>query len=64
MAADDEFTAALDRLIVHDYVRLVSAVAQFSGTMMEPNMPFTRLWHGPWSNHAMAATLTAWRPGW
>jgi RNA polymerase sigma-70 factor (ECF subfamily) len=33
MAADDEFTAALDRLVEHDYVRLVRAVALFSGTM-------------------------------
>ena len=33
MAADDEFTAALDRLVERDYVRLVRAVALFSGTM-------------------------------
>jgi RNA polymerase sigma-70 factor, ECF subfamily len=33
MAAEAEFTAALDRLVEHDYVRLVRAVALFSGTM-------------------------------
>jgi RNA polymerase sigma-70 factor (ECF subfamily) len=33
MAADDEFAVALDRLVEHDYVRLVRAVALFSGTM-------------------------------
>jgi DNA-directed RNA polymerase specialized sigma24 family protein len=33
MAANDEFTAALDRLVERDYVRLVRAVALFSGTM-------------------------------
>jgi len=33
MGADHEFTRALDRLIEHDYVRLVRAVALFSGTM-------------------------------
>jgi RNA polymerase sigma factor (sigma-70 family) len=33
MTADDEFTAALDRLVEHDYVRLVRAVALFSGTV-------------------------------
>jgi DNA-directed RNA polymerase specialized sigma24 family protein len=33
MAAQAEFTAALDRLVEHDYVRLVRAVALFSGTM-------------------------------
>jgi RNA polymerase sigma factor (sigma-70 family) len=33
MAADHEFTAALDRLVERDYVRLVRAVALFSGTM-------------------------------
>ena len=32
MAADHEFAAALDRLVEHDYVRLVRAVALFSGT--------------------------------
>jgi RNA polymerase sigma-70 factor (ECF subfamily) len=33
MAADDEFTAALDRLVEHEYPRLVRAVALFSGTV-------------------------------
>jgi RNA polymerase sigma-70 factor, ECF subfamily len=33
MAADHEFAVALDRLVEHDYVRLVRAVALFSGTM-------------------------------
>ena len=33
MAADREFSVALDRLVEHDYVRLVRAVAVFSGTM-------------------------------
>jgi RNA polymerase sigma-70 factor, ECF subfamily len=33
MAADDEFAVALDRLVEHEYVRLVRAVALFSGTM-------------------------------
>jgi RNA polymerase sigma-70 factor, ECF subfamily len=33
MAADHEFDAALDRLVEHDYVRIVRAVALFSGTM-------------------------------
>jgi RNA polymerase sigma-70 factor, ECF subfamily len=33
MAADHEFAAVLDRLVEHDYVRLVRAVALFSGTM-------------------------------
>jgi hypothetical protein len=33
MGADHEFTGALDRLIEHDYVRLVRAVALFSGRM-------------------------------
>jgi RNA polymerase sigma-70 factor (ECF subfamily) len=33
MAVDDEFAVALDRLVEHDYVRLVRAVALFSGTM-------------------------------
>jgi RNA polymerase sigma factor (sigma-70 family) len=33
MAADHAFTAALDRLVEHDYVRLVRAVALFSGAM-------------------------------
>jgi RNA polymerase sigma-70 factor (ECF subfamily) len=33
MAADREFAVALDRLVEHDYVRLVRAVALFSGTM-------------------------------
>jgi len=33
MAADREFAVALDRLVGHDYVRLVRAVALFSGTM-------------------------------
>jgi RNA polymerase sigma-70 factor (ECF subfamily) len=32
MAADDEFAVALDRMVEHDYVRLVRAVALFSGT--------------------------------
>lgn len=31
--ADDEFAPTLDRLFEHDYVRLVRAVALFSGTM-------------------------------
>src|SRR5918995_770059 len=33
MAADREFAVAIDRLVEHDYVRLVRAVALFSGTM-------------------------------
>jgi RNA polymerase sigma-70 factor (ECF subfamily) len=33
MAADRKFAVALDRLVEHDYVRLVRAVALFSGTM-------------------------------
>ena len=33
MAADRDFAVALDRLVEHDYVRLVRAVALFSGTM-------------------------------
>jgi RNA polymerase sigma-70 factor, ECF subfamily len=33
MAADHEFAGALDRLVEHGYVRLVRAVALFSGTM-------------------------------
>lgn len=33
MAADHKFAAALDRLVEHDYARLVRAVALFSGTM-------------------------------
>jgi RNA polymerase sigma-70 factor, ECF subfamily len=33
MAADHEFAVALDRLVEHDYVRLVRAVALFSGTV-------------------------------
>lgn len=33
MAADHEFAVALDRLVEHDYVRLVRGVALFSGTM-------------------------------
>ena len=33
MAADREFAVALDRLVEHDYVRLVRAVALFSGTL-------------------------------
>jgi RNA polymerase sigma-70 factor, ECF subfamily len=33
MAVDREFAVALDRLVEHDYVRLVRAVALFSGTM-------------------------------
>jgi RNA polymerase sigma factor (sigma-70 family) len=33
MAADREFAVALDRLVEHDYVRLVRAVALFSGTV-------------------------------
>ena len=33
MAADHELAAALDRLVEHDYVRLVRAVALFTGTM-------------------------------
>lgn len=32
MAADGEFAVALDRLVEHDYVRLVRAVALFTGT--------------------------------
>jgi RNA polymerase sigma-70 factor (ECF subfamily) len=33
MGADHEFSGALDRLIEHDYVRLVRAVSLFSGTI-------------------------------
>jgi hypothetical protein len=33
MPAGSEFAVALDRLVEHDYVRLVRAVALFSGTM-------------------------------
>jgi RNA polymerase sigma-70 factor (ECF subfamily) len=33
MAGDREFAVALDRLVEHDYVRLVRAVALFSGTI-------------------------------
>ena len=33
MAGDHDFAEDLDRLVEHDYVRLVRAVALFSGTI-------------------------------
>jgi DNA-directed RNA polymerase specialized sigma24 family protein len=63
MAVDHEFAVALDRLVEHDYVRLVRAVALFSGTMDGAEDAVQEALARALSTHARDRTSTAWRPG-